>query len=71
MNDNSYFHRLKLCNLEVLELRCLPADFIIIKYKILNGVICFNFENYTSLSTMHTTREILPNCNNDNNNNNI
>ena len=55
MNDISYSHRLKLCNLEVLELRRLHTD-LIMMYKILNGVICVNLENYISLPTMHHTR---------------
>ena len=55
MNVIRYSHRLELCNLEELELRGLHADNIMI-YKILNGVICVNLENYISLSTMLYTR---------------
>ena len=55
MNGIDYSRRLELCNLELLELRRLHAD-IIMMYKILNGVICVNLENYISLSAMHHTR---------------
>ena len=55
MNDISFSNRLKLCNLELLELLRLHADLIMI-YKILNGVICVNLDNYISLSAMHQTR---------------
>ena len=52
----SYSHRLELCNFELLEIRRLHAD-LIIMYIILNDDICVNLENYTSLSTMHHNRE--------------
>ncbi len=55
MKDITYSHRLELCNLELLELRHLHAD-LIVMYKILNGVICLNLENCISLSTMQHNR---------------
>ena len=55
MNDISYSHRLELCNLEVLELRRLHID-LIMMYKILNGVICVNLKKCISMSTIHSIR---------------
>ena len=56
MHNICYVDRLKLCNLELLELRRMHAD-IIMLYKILNGHICINLDNCICLSSgEHSTR---------------
>ena len=50
MHDICYVDRLKLCNLELLELRRMHADLIML-YKILNGHICINLDNCICLSS--------------------
>ena len=42
--------RLKLCNLEFLELRRMHTDLIML-YKILNGRICINLDNCKCVSS--------------------
>ena len=49
MHNICYVDRLKLCNLELLELRRMHADLIML-YKILNGRICINLDNCICLS---------------------
>ena len=44
MHNICYVDRLKLCNLELLELRRMHAD-LIMMFKILNGSICINHDN--------------------------
>ena len=61
MNDISYSHRLKLCNLEVSELCRLHAD-LIMMYKILNGVLCVYLENCIPCLQCILPEEILLNC---------
>ena len=56
MHNICYVDRLKLCNLELLELRRMHADLIML-YKILNGRICINLDNCICLSSgEHSTR---------------
>ena len=56
MHNICYVDRLKLCNLELLELRRVHADLIML-YKILNGHICINLDNCICLSSgEHSTR---------------
>ena len=50
MHNICYVDRLKLCNLELLELCRMHADLIIL-YKILNGHICINLDNCICLSS--------------------
>ena len=56
MHNICYVDRLKLCNLELLELRRMHADFIML-YKILNEHICINLDYFIYLSSgEHSTR---------------
>ena len=50
MHNICYVDKLKLCNLELLELRRMHAD-IIMLHKILNGHICINLDNCICLSS--------------------
>ena len=50
MHNICYVDRLKLCNLELLELRRMHADLIML-YKILNGRMCINLDNCICLSS--------------------
>ena len=50
MHNTCYVDRFKLCNLELLELRRMHAD-IIMLYKIFNGRICINLDNCVCLSS--------------------
>ena len=55
MHNICYVDRLKLCNLELLDLRHLHANLIIL-YKILNGSICIDLDNCICLSLrVHST----------------
>ena len=61
INDISYSHRLKLCNLEVLELRRLHTD-LIMMYKIFKDVLCVNLEHCIPCLQCILPEEILLNC---------
>ena len=51
-----YVDKLKLCNLELFELRRIYADLVML-YKILNGSTCINLDNCLCLSLgEHSTR---------------
>ena len=50
LHDINYVDRLKSCNVELLELRRIPTDLIML-YKTLNGLICVNIDNFLTLST--------------------
>ena len=50
MHNICFVGRLKLCNLELLELRHMQADLIML-CKILNGRICINLDNCICLSS--------------------
>ena len=53
LHDINYVDRLKSCNIELLELRRIHTDLIML-YKILNGLICVNIENFLTLSMSNT-----------------
>ena len=53
LHDISYVDGLKSCNIELLELRGIHTDLIKL-YKILNGLICVNINNYLTLSIFNT-----------------
>ena len=53
LHDINYVDRLKSCNIELLELRRIYTDLIML-YKILNGLIYVNMNNCLTLSTSNT-----------------
>ena len=56
MHNIYYVDKLKLCNQQLLELRPMHANLIIL-YKILSGSICINLDNCICLSLEeHSTR---------------
>ena len=55
LHNLCYSDRLESCHLEMLELRRLHADLIMV-YKILNGAICVKLDNCLSLSNVRSTR---------------
>ena len=64
LSDLPYLDRLKLLKLETLELRRLKADLILV-YKIINGLVDLNFDDFFKLSSCtmtrgHSLRLVLP-----------
>ena len=54
LHDINYVDRLKSCNIELLELRRIHTDLVML-YKILNGLMYVNMDNCFTLS-MNNTR---------------
>ena len=53
LHDINYVNRLKFCNIELLELRRIHTDLVML-YKILNGLICVKMDYCLTLSMSNT-----------------
>ena len=53
LHDISYVNRMKSCSIELLELRRIHTDLVML-YEILNGLICVNIDNCLTLSMSNT-----------------